>query len=352
MHRQAEVAIVGAGPVGIELAIALKKAGITYVQFDKGQAAQMIANFPPQTRFFSSSERISISGIPLQTIDQQKCFREEYLAYLRMIISHYQLEINTYEEVIKIQKERTHTFTLKTISGKGGRSYRTKAVVLATGGTAKPRMLGVPGEHLPHVSTKMEDPHRYFQQQTLIAGSKNSAVETALRCYNAGAKVVLAVRRERFDPEHVKYWLLPEIQGRIVHGEIQAFFGVRIAEILSDGVQLIPSENGDPFFVPANFVIKAIGFEADMSLFKQLGVPLSKEHEIPKFDPQTMETPIPGVFAMGTATGGTQIRFRIFIENCHDHVSKITSALCQRFGKAANFIFPNEIQIPPAHLEE
>jgi len=76
MHHLLEAAIIGAGPLGIELAIALKLAGISYVQFDKGQVGQMIANFPPQTRFFSSSERISLSGIPIQTLDQQKCSRE------------------------------------------------------------------------------------------------------------------------------------------------------------------------------------------------------------------------------------------------------------------------------------
>jgi thioredoxin reductase (NADPH) len=311
----------------------------------------MIANFPPQTRFFSSSERISLAGIPINTLDQQKCLREEYLAYLRTIVGEFQLTINAYEDVLSIEKTQG-SFILKTRSGKGERHYQTKTVILATGGTSRPRSLDVPGEFLPHVSTKMEDPHRYFQQNLLIIGSRNSAVETGLRCYNVGAKVTLAIRREQFDPEHVKYWLLPEVQGRIARGEIKAFFNVSVGEILTDRVMLIPNDEQSPLSIPADFVIKAIGFEADMNLFRQLGIPLSSEHQIPEFNPETMETPVPGVFALGTAVGGTQERYRVFIENCHEHVTKITRTLCERFGKPTGYI---PLHLPPkvhGRLEE
>ena len=78
-----QAAIIGAGPLGIELAVALKRASIPYIHFDAKQIGHTISWFPPQTRFFSSNERIAIAGVPLQTPDQMKCTREEYLAYLR-----------------------------------------------------------------------------------------------------------------------------------------------------------------------------------------------------------------------------------------------------------------------------
>jgi len=56
----ADAAIIGVGPIGIELLIALKKYGISFLQFDKSQIAQIIYDFLPQTNFFSSSERIAI----------------------------------------------------------------------------------------------------------------------------------------------------------------------------------------------------------------------------------------------------------------------------------------------------
>ena len=36
-----------------------------------------------------------------------------------------------------------------------------------------------------------------------------------------------------------------------------------------------------------------------------------------------METNVPGLYVAGTAAGGTQLKFKLFIENCHAHVVRI-----------------------------
>ena len=61
-----DVLIVGAGPIGIELAVALRRAGVPYEQLDAGQVGATIEWWAPQTRFFSSPERIEIAGVPLR----------------------------------------------------------------------------------------------------------------------------------------------------------------------------------------------------------------------------------------------------------------------------------------------
>jgi len=70
-----DVAVIGAGPIGLELAVALKRAGVDYLHFDSKQIGYTISWFAPQTRFFSSNERIAIAGVPLQTWDQGKATR-------------------------------------------------------------------------------------------------------------------------------------------------------------------------------------------------------------------------------------------------------------------------------------
>jgi thioredoxin reductase (NADPH) len=40
-----------------------------------------------------------------------------------------------------------------------------------------------------------------------------------------------------------------------------------------------------------------------------------------------METSVPGIYVAGTAVGGTQDKYTVFIENCHVHVERIVSAL-------------------------
>src|SRR5688572_14542419 len=157
----AEVAIVGAGPIGLELAVALKRAGINYLHFDAKQIGYTISWFAPQTKFFSSNERIAIAGVPLETPDQSKATREQYLTYLRSIVQQFDLDVHTYEPVVGIDRVADE-FVVTTNSRFGRRTYRANKVVLATGGTDHPRKLNIPGEHLPHVDYYFRDPHTYF----------------------------------------------------------------------------------------------------------------------------------------------------------------------------------------------
>src|SRR5215475_10430417 len=100
-----DIAIIGAGPIGIELAVALKRAGVDYQQFDAKQIGYTVSWFAPQTKFFSSNERIAIAGAPLMTADQSKATREEYLAYLRSVVTQFDLKINTYEPLIGVERK-------------------------------------------------------------------------------------------------------------------------------------------------------------------------------------------------------------------------------------------------------
>ena len=317
-----EVAVIGAGPLGLELAVALKQARISYIQFDKGQVAEAIFQFPSGTQFFSSSERIGIAGMPIQTQDQQKCTREHYLAHIRATCMKYQLPVNTFENVKRIQKD--DGFCILTETNVGQKEYRARHVVLATGGTSRPRLLGVPGEEFSHVQTKLQDPHLYYGRDLLIIGGKNSAVEGALRAFHAGAHVTLVTRSHQFDSKSIKYWLLPELEGRIKRKEIVCFFDTNISEIMQGSVRL---SNGT--LIRTNFVLKTIGFEADMNLFRQLGVSLG-ENSVPVFNEQTMETDVQDVYVLGTAIGGTQIGFKVYIENTHHHVGKIMEHLADK----------------------
>src|SRR5437763_3510145 len=122
MTTRTDVAVVGAGPIGIELAVGLTRAGIDYIHFDAKQVGQTISWFAPQTRFFSSNERIAIAGVPLQTPDQNKATREQYLAYLRGIVQQFDLRINTYEPVVGIERSE-EGFALATRPAGGEKKY-------------------------------------------------------------------------------------------------------------------------------------------------------------------------------------------------------------------------------------
>jgi thioredoxin reductase (NADPH) len=329
----ADVAIVGAGPIGLELAVALKRAGVDYIHFDARQIGYTISWFPPQTRFFSSNERIAIAGIPLVTADQSKASREEYLAYLRQIALMFELRVNTYERIIAIDR-RQAGFQLKTAAREGHRQYSANKLVLCTGGTDHPRRLNIPGEDLPHVDHYFRGAHQYFGTRLLIVGGKNSAVEAALRCHHAGAHVSISYRRDALPQKSIKYWLMPEITALMESGRIESHVGTVPEEITSTHVTLKRSplsgrarSEGQTIKVPADFVLLLTGYQQDNTLFKLAGVELRGDCGAPVFNEQTMETNVPCLYVAGTATGGTQDKYTVFIENCHVHVDRIVRAI-------------------------
>ncbi|NQT15182.1 MAG: NAD(P)-binding domain-containing protein [Planctomycetes bacterium] len=336
-----DVAIVGAGPIGLEMAAALKRTGVDYVHLEAGQTGHtFLTRWPPNTRFFSSPELVAIAGVPLQTIDQEKCTREDYLAYLRGVVQQFDLKVNVYERVI-LAKRDNDGFTLRTSTRTGDRLYRCRRLVLASGGMAAPNRLDVPGEDLPHVSYSLGDPHRYFRTRLLVVGGMNSALESALRSWRAGADVTISYRRAELGRGTAKQHLVGEVGLWVREGRIRFLPETVPVEITPEHVVLAPTRDGRPcegerIRHPADFVLLSTGFVADMSLFEQLGVELDGPRKVPQFSPETMETNVPGVYVAGTATGGTQTQYKQFIETGHVHVERIAAAMADEFREDAS----------------
>jgi thioredoxin reductase (NADPH) len=327
------IALIGAGPLGLEMAVALQRGGLDYLHFEAGQIGSTMAWWAPGTRWFSSNDRISIAGVPLITPAQEKATREEYLAYLRGIVLQFRLPVQTFTRVTAIERLPDGRFRLEArnalIDSAPAQSRAFEKVILVTGGTASPNLLGIPGENLPHVSHYFQDPHFYFGTRLLIVGGRNSAVEAALRCHRAGAEVHFSYHGTGVDAQDIKYWLYPEFSSLIKAGKIRAHFQTVLTHISPTQVTLAGSADaaGAPFQLDEDFVLLLTGYRADMSLAAMAGVTLTGEQQIPAHDTKTMETNIPGLYVAGTAIAGTQRRYRVFLENCHEHVDRILAHL-------------------------
>ncbi len=136
----------------------------------------------------------------------------------------------------------------------------------------------------------------------------------------------MSYRKPQFDATSIKYWLWPELNGLIQSGKLKAHFNTTLKEIRPGGALLL-GDGGKTIEVPADFVLLLIGYEADMTLCKMAGVELKEPGNVPAFDPATMQTNVPGVYVAGTAIGGTQQRYAVFIENCHVHAERIMASL-------------------------
>lgn len=324
------VAIIGAGPIGLELAVCLKRAGIEYIHFDAQQIGYTMTWWPRNTPFFSTTERLAIAGVPIQNNHQQRITGEDYLAYLRGIVEQFDLAVNTYEPVTGLEGG-ADGFILTTHSRRGEQQYLARRVVLAIGDMHQPNLLHIPGEDLPHVSHYFRDPHDYFRTRLLIVGGRNSAVEAALRCWRAGADVTISYRHAQFDERRVKHWLLPDLHAQIEAGTIKFLPETAPVEITPMHVTLVPTprgqvDGGRPFAHPTDFVLLNTGFRGEQQLLEFAGVELRGENRVPVFNAATMETNVPGLYLAGTVAAGIQQRYTLFIENCHEQIGKIVAA--------------------------
>ncbi|MDQ7012285.1 MAG: NAD(P)-binding domain-containing protein [Planctomycetota bacterium] len=371
-----QVGIIGAGPIGLEMAVALQRASVRTVQIEAGAIGSTMGWWAPGTKYFSSPERIAIAGVPLVVEHEDKATREDYLRYLRQVVMQFGLDVRTYERVVGATRD-DDGFVLRTeksahgvggveeqqraarmhadVDGRDGvgprsvpprgMEYRVEKIVLAIGNMHTPRLVGVPGEELPHVSHYLGEPHRYFGQRVVIVGGRNSAIEAAIRLYRVGAKVTLCQRRLELERDRIKYWLLPEVEWLIKKGQIGLHAGVGVREITERGVVIEPLAGGatgaaggprakarssERVEIGADAVLLLTGYDQNPELFEMLGVELHSEEHRPRFARETMETNVPGVFVAGTATGGSQQRSKIFIENSHEHVERIARAIAGR----------------------
>ena len=341
---QTEVAIVGAGPIGLELAAALQEADVDYVLFEAQQIGHTISTWPRHTHFYSTAERIAIAGVPIPFADHAHITGEQYLAYLRTVVQQFDLQVNAYERVTTL-KRSGDAFELGSKTRTGEHTYQAERVVLATGDMGSVNKLHIPGENLPHVTHQLDDPHRYFGQRLLVVGGGNSALEFAARCWRAGAEVTLSYRRVKFNPVFVKTALMEDF--RTLTREEKITFLPRTAptEIGPRYVTLAPTRDGEPTQGErtqhrADFVLLCTGYRADLSLFEQAGVTLEQLGRIPRFDPDTMKTDVPGLYVAGTAANGDRGRHKLFIETTHHHVTRIVKHISGEEPTRVNTLVP------------
>jgi len=74
-------------------------------------------------------------------------------------------------------------------------------------------------------------------------------------------------------------------------------------------------------------------YQPDHSRLKELGVDIDPLSGAPVYDPETMETNVPGVYVAGVAAGGYDPNI-LMIENGRFHGPKIVAHLVRRLGRA------------------
>src|SRR5712691_10485553 len=321
-----DLIIVGGGPSGLSAAIAAKQRGLDYLVLEQGVLVNSIYHFPPQMIFFTTPELLEIGGLPFVS-PYEKPTRAEALNYYRKVVEKYDLQISYGETVLAVHRE-DDGFALETRGLRGGqRVRRARNVLMAIGYYDHPNLIGVPGEDLPHVHHYYSEPHAYFRQRVVIVGGGNSAAESALECFRAGAHVTLVHRWPELKAS-IKYWVKPDIENRIKEGSVAARFNTCVTEITPTSVVVRTAGANRDEELPADAVLLLTGYRSDSNLLRAAGVELN-ERCVPALNPETFETNVPGLFLAGGAVAGMDTT-NIFIENGRFHGEKIVQVIGER----------------------
>ncbi|MEZ4792805.1 MAG: YpdA family putative bacillithiol disulfide reductase [Gelidibacter sp.] len=316
MEEQKQIAIIGAGPIGIACALECKKRNWDYVVIEKGALTNSLYNYPKNMTFFSTSQKLEIDDIPFISI-HPKPNRDEALEYYRRVATSNNLNINLYEKVISIKKEKNQ-FSITT----NKHAYTSENLIIASGFYDIPNLLNVPGEHLPKVTHYYKEAHAYAMQDVVVVGASNSSVDAALELWRKGSKVTMVVRGKEIG-QRVKYWVRPDIINRIEEGSIDAYFNSEIMEIKEHAV-IIKTPEGTKH-IPNDFVLALTGYRPDFEFLKSAGIKLSGDgHYIPHYNPGTMQTNVKGLYLAGVICGGMETH-KWFIENSRIHAKLIAN---------------------------
>ena len=320
-----DLLVVGAGPCGLAAAISAQRAGLTARLLDSAAVVSTITQYPYYVSFFSTAEKLSLGGVPF-VVATDKPTRRDGLAYYRAVTRHFALDVHQYERVTAIEKQGDEFLVhSETLEGHPS-STRARAVCVATGYFGSPNRLDVAGETLPHVTHVYREGHPAFDQDVVVVGGGNSAAEAALDLWRAGARVTLVHFGPTFDKK-IKPWVLPDLQNRMNEGVIGTRWNSRVTAI-EPGLVTINGPQGEER-LGARFVYVMTGFAPNTDLLRAAGVPIDAATGIPQHDPDTLETPVPGLFIAGVVVAGYDAN-KVFIENGRFHGDRIVARMLGR----------------------
>lgn len=269
-----DLLIIGAGPAGMTAAIYAARAGLSVVMIEKGApGGQMVNTFEIDN--YTGYEKIGGPELAMKMFDHTQKFGVVY-AYgdVKQVLNHGQLK-----EIVT-DSDR----------------FLGKAVIIATG--AVNRKLGVPGE-VEYAGRGISwcaicDGAFYRDQEVIVVGGGNSALEEAVYLAGMASKVKIIHRRQQFRADklaveraqqHDKIEFILDSVVETFHGEAGRLTGVTVRNVIT----------GETKWISASGAFLYVGMDPVSDMVKDL-VALENGYIVTN---ERMETSVKGIYAAG-----------------------------------------------------
>ncbi|WP_239255260.1 thioredoxin-disulfide reductase [Listeria ilorinensis] len=270
-----DVIIIGAGPAGMTAALYTSRADLDTLMIERGVPGGQMVN-TAEVENYPGFDSILGPDLSDKMLSGAKQFGAEY----------------AYGDIKGIEDGKEFK-----IVHAGSKSYKTRAIIIATG--AEHKKLGAQGEEELSgrgVSYCAVCDGAFFKNRELIVvGGGDSAVEEGTYLTRYASKVTIVHRRDKLRAQQI-------LQDRAFKNKkVDFIWDAGVEEIVGDGtkvtgVRLVNRKTGEQKEVGADGVFIYVGLVPLTAAFQDLGITNEEGYIITD---EEMRTSIPGIFAAG-----------------------------------------------------
>jgi len=266
------VLIVGSGPAGIAAALAVAEHGLSYIIIDESDLGGTVRKYPRKKLVLTRPVELPLFGRMKRT----QYTKEELIELWERVCREAEIQVRQGVRFTGLDRPADGTLLARTSAG----TVHCRYLILALGRRGTPRRLGVPGEESERVLYELTDAADHMNEDILVVGGGDSAVEAALAlAVQPGNRVTLSYRREGF------FRLKGKNQERIEtfrrEGRISVLLKSHVKRI-ETGRVILTVEEADrtrELLVAADYVFVLAGGEPPYPFLKSIGIRFGNETE-------------------------------------------------------------------------
>ena len=264
--QSVDCVIVGAGPAGISATLAAKELNRSVVTIDQETIGGTVSHFPRGKLVMTSPASLPLYG----NVKFSETTKEKLLTFWLGLIKKYDLKINQNEAMIDITRS-DDSFIIQSSK----KTYHTKTILLSIGRRGTPRKLNVKGEDLTKVVYRLTDPQQYKNEDVLIVGGGDSALEAACSIAElTDCRVSLSYRNDNFN--RAKQKNRERVDLLVKKGNLTLYLSSQVNEISKDKVIL--NLQDEHISIPNSAVIICAGGVLPTPFLKKLGIEVTTKY--------------------------------------------------------------------------
>jgi len=275
-----DVIIVGAGAAGVGVAVVLKQFDIDFVIVEKEDVGASFKKWPEETQFISPSftgnffkmpdlNAITPETSPAFNLLTEHPMGDEYQAYLKSIVDHYKLNVDTGVTVESVKKTKGN-FVVVTDK----EEYQCQFLIWAAGEYQYPDRGAFKGADLCTHYSEISSFEKIKTPDRIVIGAYESGCDAAINLCKEGTKVTLLDRSNNFElvNSDSSYSLSPFTRDRLNDEDISFDYNpdCGVKKVRFEKGQYIVDTVNKKQFSSAYKPINCTGFTSSLALVESL----------------------------------------------------------------------------------